>query len=738
GAGQDVAMNTPGAAIISTIKSGGNTFKSLINQTYEGKSFVGNNSDADITSRGGTAQPNLLFWENHDDLGGPIKKDKLWFFVAFNHFHIDQQISGVDPAVATNLGVFHNWTTKETYKPTQKDTVIGYYQYGLKAEPLRGLSNLVGPDSALAEYAASWMYNGKWEHVWSNRLFTELNIGEFGYNFPEAPSVSYKTNPPRIDVATGVQTGAGFVGGGTAGPFVDHPAKPQVYGDATYYLPTKHAGSHDLKLGFEWINEMWTNSSDGQSGPILYLDNGGQPSEIRVTNLGDPSNLGGAWTVPIFGDHKQALYAQDRWTASSRITATLGLRYDRQQPFYTSSKTDPILTELYSPESVPALVLFTRNNFAPRLGVSFDPKGDGRTAVKAFYGRYYYNFSDVLNAVDPGGPSTATYQFLNTEGDRLYHGVQDLGALLSSTGGSSTTYNANMPTPYTNELDLSVQRQFWGESSVRLAYVRKMERDNFSTFNQDRVGQFTVPVNETVTLANYDGSKSGASQGTQQFTVYDIPSSLKGKVQNIIDTTPGDMGDPGGAANFDTIELTFNKRFDRGLFLDSSFDWTRLNQQMLNSASNSSTSQSNPVNTGYFQNVYPAVANLQTTSEWEAHLSSHYQLPYAIGIGANLDLQSGWNYARLINVSLPNSGTQTFWFQDLSNNRSQTVPYLSLRFDRPFNVWADHRLTAMLDLFNVLNANPIVNFNLTNGSNYNKVNGVLSPRTLQLGIRFEF
>ncbi|MDE3153829.1 MAG: carboxypeptidase regulatory-like domain-containing protein, partial [Acidobacteriota bacterium] len=79
GAGQDVAMNTPGAAVVSTIKSGGNQFKSLINQTYEGKSFVGDNTNSNITNRGGSASPNVLFWENHDDLGGPIKKDKLWF-----------------------------------------------------------------------------------------------------------------------------------------------------------------------------------------------------------------------------------------------------------------------------------------------------------------------------------------------------------------------------------------------------------------------------------------------------------------------------------------------------------------------------------------------------------------------------------------------------------------------------------------------------------------------------------
>ena len=74
---------------------------------------------------------------------------------------------------------------------------------------------------------------------------------------------------------------------------------------------------------------------------------------------------------------------------------------------------------------------------------------------------------------------------------------------------------------------------------------------------------------------------------------------------------------------------------------------------------------------------------------------------------------------------------------NLDQNRSGTVPLLNLRLDKSFS-FAGHRLTGMLDIFNVLNAATVVNFNLSNGSRYNQVNGVLDPRTLQLGVRFEF
>ena len=94
-------MMTPGAAVFSTIKSGGNQFKSFNNLTSQDGGFVGDNIDDDSSTRGYTGQPNLLFWEGHTDIGGPIKRDKVWFYAAYNHFKIDRIISGVAPNSAT-------------------------------------------------------------------------------------------------------------------------------------------------------------------------------------------------------------------------------------------------------------------------------------------------------------------------------------------------------------------------------------------------------------------------------------------------------------------------------------------------------------------------------------------------------------------------------------------------------------------------------------------------------------
>ncbi len=729
GAGQDVSMNTPGAAVLSSIKSGGNEFKALINQTYEGKSFVGDNTNSNITSRGGSASPNLLFWENHDDLGGPIKKDKLWFFAAYNHFHIDKVISGVDQNIATDLGLFNNFTTKETFKLSSKDTLIGYYQWGKKQKPLRGLSSTVGPDSTLAQTSPSWAYNGRWQRVWSNRLFTELNVGEFGYLFPEQPSVDFKIKPPHTDLVTGVDTGAGFTQGGDTGPFSSGRAKPQVYGNATYFLPTG-AGSHDLKLGFEWINDMSNFASSGTSGPILYLDSSGVTDEIRLTDLGDPAKLNSTWTIPGDDDKRVSLYGQDRWSLNSRTTITAGVRYDRQAPYYTEGKRDPLLTDFFTKQTFPQTTLITRNTFAPRVGLSIDPNGDGKTALKAFYGRYYFNFADSFSNVDPGGANWKQFKFLDQNGNGIYDGPQEIGTLVKSAGGVSTTLDQNIKVPYTDEFDLSWQRQFWGESSIRAAYVRKMSRNQYGTFNISREGQFTVPVAKTVALSDINGPT-----GSQTFNVFDIPDSLKGVVNNVIATLPDSVQN--GAYNYDTIELAFNKRFSAGLFLDSSFDYTYRDDLRRNTASTSPLTQSDVISTLYYQDVFPTVPNRQTTTVWQFHLSSRYEFPYRVGVAANFAVQSGWQYARLITVSLPNSGTQSFWATNLDANRSDTVPLLNLRFDKAF-AFGGHKITGLLDVFNILNNAAITNFNVKNGSRYNQIIQPLDPRTFQIGVRFEF
>ena len=728
-AGGDVTMMTPGSAVFSTIKSGGNQFKTLQNLTYQDGSFVGDNIDADTAKRGYTGQPNLIFWEGHSDIGGPIKRDKIWFYGAFNHFKIDKIISGV-PKQFSDLGVFDNWTGKGTWKASGKDTVIGYYQWARKFKPRRGLSNTTGPDSILAQDSKSWMYNGQWQRVWTNRLFTDTKVGLFGFGWPMAPAVPFASNPPREDTGTGVQSGAGWTSGSAGGPFTFNRNKPQVTMTASYFLPEK-AGSHDFKFGFEWQDDQSKFANNGSSGPIFYRDLNGAVDQVRITDLGSFSDFGTGWTGADDRNKRQSFFLQDRWSLNNRVSLSLGVRYDRQQPYYKDSIRTPVLAAVFPPATVSGKTLLTASKVVPRIGVSYSPTDNGKSVVKAFYGRYYYNFADRFDNLNPGGTNTRDYRFLDLNGNRIFDGVQELGALVASAGGSSTTLDSNLRTPYADELSLSFERQFWGESSVRTAYVRKMTRDEFATYNVAREGQFTVA--RSVTLNEQD-FVNGVT-GPRTFTLYDIPDSLRGQVRNVVANIPDSVG--GGDYTYDTIQFGFNKRFGSGLFVQSSFDY-QWRDELRGTAATTSPLSSDPLPIGYFQNINPDMPNRQNSTNWQARALARYVFPAGIGAAMNLRSQSGWAYSRLVAATLPNVGTQRFFVEPIANNRSDAVSILDLRVDKSLTFGGKYKLTLMADLFNAMNSNAVSNFNLLNGSQYNRIIATLDPRTFQLGFRFDF
>lgn len=727
-AGADVEMNTPGSAVVQTTKSGGNMFKALANITYEGENFVGNNIDDETRARGFTGQPNLIFWEGHVDIGGPVMRDRIWFFGAYNHFKIDKVISGVPREIATDLGLFDNYTAKGTWKISEKDTAIGYYAWGRKQKPFRGLSAAVAPEAVLAQDSKSWLYKGQWQRVWSNRFFMDAQLGLFGYGWPMAPRVDFRNNPPRTDTGLERDTGAGWLVGNAGGPFNADRNKPQLYVKGTYFLPDKW-GSHDLKIGYEWQDDQSVFTNNGNSGPILYFDRNGAVDEIRLTDYNTFESFGTEWTGNDDRNMRHAAYLQDRWSPTSRVTLTLGLRFERQRPHYEASIRKPILTEIFPEITSPARTLLVRNTLMPRAGVSWDVTGEGTTVLKVFYGRYYFNFADRLDGLNPGGTNRKDFKFLDQNGNRLYDGPHELGALVRSAGGSSTVLDENLKVPFADEINAAFERQFWGESSVRVAYVRKMVRNEFATFNILRDGQFTVPTAVTVGIRNY-----GEAATNTTLNLMDIPASLRGQVRNVVTNIPEAVG--GGDYNYDTIQFAFNKRFPRGLFLQSSFDYQWRDELRQNSASTSPLN-SDPLGIAYFQNANPAVSNRQESTNWQGRLMGRYELPLGIGAAVNLRVQSGYAYSRLITTSLPNAGTVTFFAEDIKNNRSDTTTLLDIRVDKSFS-FDRYKLTLMADLFNALNSNAVTNFFLANGANYNRIIATLDPRTAMVGARFEF
>jgi outer membrane receptor protein involved in Fe transport len=748
--GSDVEMNSPGAAIVTTIKSGGNTFKGLENVAYEPGSFVGSNADnAQMNGRGytcpqnglGTPQcdnPNLLFWEAHFDLGGPIMRDKLWFYAAYNQFEINKQVAGVAQSIATDLGKFNNQTFKGTYKLGSKNTIIGYYQRGQKEKPYRNLSSLNPPDSVLAQNSVSAMGKGEWQSVLTERAFLSVNVGDFHLAWPMVPAVDPAVKPPlQLQVNTSV-AGAGW------NAFTSERKKPQVKAQLTYFVPSK-AGSHDLKFGFEDIYDWYTLGINGQSGPYrITINPAGVPNLIRFADVGVPSGYGTAWTTSANLDQHYSGYIQDRWAPNNRVTISAGLRFDYQRMGYTAANKVPVeggvvvpaggTTIFPSTSTIPAGTLFANTNVAPRVGVSYtlDPKGT--TVLKAFYGRYYNNLADGFSSANPGGTSYVNYNFNDLNHNGLYDGVQELGTLINRIGTSAAPVDPNTKTPYTDEVSISVEKQFWDQSSIRGTYVRKMQK-LFVPFYFNPIvtawgtpssitGNFTVPV-----TANYLGTN---------YNLIDVPNSLAGNT----DTTYTNIAD--SDFTYDTIEVAFTKRAGR-FFGQASANYQWRNE--LRSADIADFGANSPLNTDPIQvypqqSVNPSAPNRQQTTMYGLQMSGHYSFAYDIGIGVNYRFQSGFNYSPIVPNGAVNlnacANECSFFVQNLSLLRSDAVNLLNFRIDKAVPLGGTRKATLMLDVYNLLNADPVTNFNLNVGPTYKTVIAVLDPRVFQMGFRFEF
>jgi hypothetical protein len=464
-------------------------------------------------------------------------------------------------------------------------------------------------------------------------------------------------------------------------------------------------------------------------------------AEIELWDFGTFESFGKNWTGADDRDLHHSLYVQDRWSPTSRLTVTLGVRYDRQRPHYRDAVRHPVLADIFPAFTSPGRSLLTSNKAVARLGASYDVTGHGKSVIKGFYGRYYFNFADDLGDADPGGANSKRFKFNDLNGNGIYDGPQELvgqggipflagGQPLQTSGGTSTKLDPNLKTPFADEFDASFENQFWGETSFRAAYVRKQTRDDFVTFVPARVGKFTIPVTRTVTFQNFDGGVTG----TQTFTLFDVPAGLS--TENVIATTPG-----GGQFNFDTIQFAFNKRFRGGLFVQSSYEYQWRDELRNPNNVSGSPLTADPIAAQYYQNndAFRNVPNRQkSTTNWDYRLLGRYEFPYRIGFGVNWRVQSGWPYARRVTATLPNAGTVRFFFEPIANNRSDTVSILDFRVDKAFPFAEHSKISVFVDTYNLLNAGAVTNFNLLNGSQYNRIIATLDPRTAQIGARLEF
>ena len=456
--GNNAEMGPPGVMMVFVVKSGGNAYHGTAGLNFTDGSWQSTNISDEQIARGvvGSAslpakETNRLYRYRDDyvQLGGYIQKDKLWWFGAFRDSQnmIRQSNFPVKP-FETTLRVYQG---KGTYQLTQNNKFIGYYQYNTKDQFNRLDRQTKNSRTAFHTRTGSTF----WQHYWprmskiefnsvlNDSMFFEIRAGQWGYNWNDT---NRSTEPSYEDAQTNEVFGAARIR-------FSNPRRNQVLGSLSYFLQGGGSSSHNFKFGWEIFRETATQGlEDGAYNNILHTLRNGAPLEVRL--YGNPTHsTAGLWNT--------GLYLTDTWRMNDKLTLNLGVRFDRMQNFRSPQSHEPDVLGLF-PERLefPAVSnVRTWNLAAPRLGVSYNVTGDGRTVVKANWGLYWAN-PGTANNLNPNGQNWLKRHVWNdANGDRLWQPGEE-GRLISSSGGAaSVVLDPDHQDPYTLDMSVWLERE---------------------------------------------------------------------------------------------------------------------------------------------------------------------------------------------------------------------------------------------------------------------------------------
>ncbi|MSO34800.1 MAG: TonB-dependent receptor [Acidobacteria bacterium] len=725
--GQSAEMPNPGVQSQFIARSGSNSFQGEYHLDWYNNSLQTSNiPDSYIVPTAFNNSPirahsnEIGKYYDHDiNLGGPLKKDKLWMFATYRaQFNaVAQPQFNFDKTFNTKLW---NPVGKLTYQLNQKNKLTGYYQWGQKEQPNRlpfATYTYQSPEQTFKQDSGSWVYKGEWNSTISDKVYVEARYGDFGYYFPliANSSENYEwRDTGRLEVLGANQIWQ-----------LDRDRK-QYTGAATYFLDTKK-GSHTFKSGAELLKEQsWEGYLQQWGGNIDHIYTNGVSNQVvfALPTATDAGKLSAHDDLTSRAALDQiGLFINDTWSLG-RVTVNAGLRYDRYKGWLPEQEQ---LAASNGPISVaaktfPVTTFYTWNVAAPRIGVTFDLTGDGKTVLKGNYGLFWHNPGAGVGG--SGNPNTAakaaTYSWNDINGDRRWQQGEQ-GAQVSASLEGSIGVDPNIKAPYTHEASAWVERQLTDTMGARAGFVYKTEDDLIATFQPGRgPSAFTVPY--TYVDNGVDG-RAGTSDD-RNLTFFGIPNANLGSFSNRQVVQNVDQ-----YARYKTYEVSMNKRYGNKWSASTGFGYT-----MLSDFPNGPVR--NPNNPG-----------LEDRTLWNFKATGSYDAPFGIRLSPVVRHQSGSNYARTLSITAPaalaltatSSGSgATAYAEPMNSNREDNIWVFDIRAEKSLNITNRIRIRAYLDGFNLGNSHASEAISRATGLGYQKPAAILAPRTARVGFRFIF
>jgi hypothetical protein len=735
--GNTAEVSTPGISMTTVLKSGSNSFHGTFTGAGQRPKLQSSNLDDRLRAQGLTnTTPLRYYWEASGDLGGRITRDKLWFYVGTSRQERSTGLLGFvagpgadgkyltgDEPLADYVNGLTQYTTKLSYQLSPSNKLIGVYQRGTKLQPQQGAGRFRPLEATIDYKNPGWIYKGELQSSLTSRMFLNVVAGYGGlfadYSAPRSPNANaVKGNPSKTDLTSGLTTGAYWNSENST------EGKAQV-DSSLNYLPDRFLGGrHELKFGNTiYLQHYSLGGVNAPQGNYQLVTDAGQPTQIIIDNLPlKPANRGDIY----------AAYAQDTWRVSHRLTANLGVRWERQHAYLPTQAYDgsPDFPTVYPSGTFPYQDLTTWVRTVPRLGLAWDI--DGKSVVKTSFGLYNVNIGSSFGfAYNRDALSRTTFRWRDSDGNGDYTpGETDLtlnggNDFLSVSGGGTAVPAPDLRQPLTTEATLGFERQVAANVGFRTMYVFRKVSDRYADVELNRPrSAYDIPL--TRRDPGPDGVLNNSDDGGK-VTIYDYNAAYRGAAFSSVQRQ---NATPGREDHFNSFEVSLNKRMTHRWSATGSF-WGTKNYRWL------TLHDVNPNN-----DPFP----LDQTWFWAGNVTATYLLPWEVQMGAYLQSKVGILGQRTyqFRATDPDGGppltslsTVTLRLEPYGAMRAAPENVLNLRVSKVL-VLGKGRASVNFEVFNVLNTNADTGLTFASGPTYGYSTGVLPPRVARIGGTYGF
>ncbi len=430
-------------------------------------------------------------------LGGPVVRNTAWFFLSYNRNDSAQVRQLGDPTGGplgdgTYSDAFEgdNSLGKITWQVTNEHKLqYDYFEDPALSPRCYGQIFFGGPCYDVPfvdnQQQGGFAWKGSWNAVWNANIFTDLQFNRWENSFDITPLAPQTIRPDLIFESPSGTLGAGLAAGHaptidlTTGSLFDAPIFGPVPEErkrdeydvkTTAFLNTENTGTHTLKIGAQYSDETREGSSILSGNGLIYTLGWGTPPP-GLGGAGDPYDVNNRlyylfldFAPPGAGgptSKETAIYVQDDWSLNDHWTFNLGLRWEKFQE-----------------ENDIGEKVIDQTDFAPRLGTTFDVKGDGRHLIKATAARYLsgIKLTTISPFVRAAGGQSAYDVYANTDidgGTGLPNPGTPTWGLIASVRPDPTTagFDPNLEPQRIDELTLGYEHAINENWGVKLKVV---------------------------------------------------------------------------------------------------------------------------------------------------------------------------------------------------------------------------------------------------------------------------